>query len=128
VLLHRVSLSWYFGVSGVHFFLILPSPWPSNFVIALVVAAMSTPSISLSRPSGGEKQVSKISSMSTPTLGSSDNERAESSKVELGKLGLQRGSDGLIAWRSDSKDHPRNWSASRKAFDTTVIIFFEFFV
>jgi hypothetical protein len=46
----------------------------------------------------------------------------------LADLGLERRSDGLISWQSDSKDHPRNWTAGRKAFDTTVIIFLEFFV
>jgi len=46
----------------------------------------------------------------------------------LASLGLQRGEDGLISWRADSKDHPRNWTALRKTFDTTVIIFLEFFV
>ncbi|KAK4251846.1 polyamine transporter 1 [Corynascus novoguineensis] len=46
----------------------------------------------------------------------------------LASLGLQRVEDGLISWRADSKDHPRNWTALRKTFDTTVIIFLEFFV
>lgn len=49
-------------------------------------------------------------------------------ELELANLGLERGDDGLISWRSDSKDHPRNWTNARKAFDTTVIIFLEFFV
>ncbi|KAK3389263.1 major facilitator superfamily transporter [Podospora didyma] len=47
---------------------------------------------------------------------------------ELAKHGLQRNENGLICWRPDSKDHPRNWSRARKTFDTTVIIFLEFFV
>jgi hypothetical protein len=47
---------------------------------------------------------------------------------ELASLGLERRSDGLISWGPDSKDHPRNWANARKAFDTTVIIFLEFFV
>ena len=50
------------------------------------------------------------------------------SEPELGRLGLQRRSDGLITWQFDSKDHPRNWTTARKTFDTTVIIFLEFFV
>ncbi|KXX74387.1 Polyamine transporter 1 [Madurella mycetomatis] len=49
-------------------------------------------------------------------------------EAELAKLGLQRGSDGLVSWRPDSKDHPRNWTSARKIFDTSVIIFLEFFV
>jgi hypothetical protein len=46
----------------------------------------------------------------------------------LASLGLERRSDGLISWASNSKDHPRNWTNARKAFDTTVIISLEFFV
>ncbi|KAK6822005.1 MFS multidrug transporter [Apiospora arundinis] len=48
--------------------------------------------------------------------------------IELHAHGLERGPDGLIRWRRDSPDHPRNWSSCRKVFDITVIIFFEFFV
>ncbi|KAK8111752.1 uncharacterized protein PG998_008209 [Apiospora kogelbergensis] len=48
--------------------------------------------------------------------------------AELRAHGLERGPDDLIRWRRDSPDHPRNWSSRRKGFDTTVIIFFEFFV
>ncbi|KAK8015230.1 hypothetical protein PG990_008526 [Apiospora arundinis] len=48
--------------------------------------------------------------------------------IELHAHGLERGPDGLIRWRCDSPDHPRNWSSCRKVFDITVIIFFEFFV
>jgi len=48
--------------------------------------------------------------------------------LQLAQQGLQRGSDGLISWQRGSKDHPRNWTTARKAFDTTVIIFLEFFV
>ncbi|KAK1759751.1 polyamine transporter 1 [Echria macrotheca] len=47
---------------------------------------------------------------------------------DLARLGLRRGSDGLITWLPDSRDHPRNWSRGRKTFDIGVIIFFEFFV
>ena len=49
-------------------------------------------------------------------------------KLELERLGIRQGDDGLIGWRPDSKDHPRNWTAARKAYDTSVIIFLEFFV
>ena len=48
--------------------------------------------------------------------------------LQLAQHGLQRGTDGLISWQRGSNDHPRNWSPARKAFDTTVIIFLEFFV
>ncbi|KAK0651001.1 major facilitator superfamily transporter [Cercophora newfieldiana] len=46
----------------------------------------------------------------------------------LAKHSLQRGADGLITWQRSHKDHPRNWSTARKVFDTSIIIFLEFFV
>jgi len=46
---------------------------------------------------------------------------------ELSAFGVERRQDGFIYWRSDSADHPRNWSAWRKTFDTTVIILLEFY-
>ena len=42
-------------------------------------------------------------------------------------FGLERRGDGLIYWRRDSADHPRNWSTWRKTFDTTIIILLEFY-
>ncbi|KAH9905362.1 major facilitator superfamily transporter [Xylariomycetidae sp. FL2044] len=47
---------------------------------------------------------------------------------ELRCIGLTRGPDGLLRWRNDSPDHPRNWSTRRKVYDTTVITFLEFYV
>ncbi|KAH8884637.1 major facilitator superfamily transporter [Thozetella sp. PMI_491] len=52
---------------------------------------------------------------------------APSTDEVLAELGLERRSDRLLYWRADSPDHPRNWSAARKTFDTTVIILFEFY-
>jgi len=46
---------------------------------------------------------------------------------ELSAFGLERRQDGLIYWRSDSAEHPRNWSTWRKTFDTAVIILLEFY-
>jgi hypothetical protein len=45
----------------------------------------------------------------------------------LASYGLQRKANGLIGWHPDSKDHPRNWSLGRKAFDTTVVVLLEFY-
>ncbi|ORY68509.1 major facilitator superfamily transporter [Pseudomassariella vexata] len=47
---------------------------------------------------------------------------------QLASIGLERDADGFIRWRSDSPDHPRNWSTNRKIFDTVIIIFLEFYV
>jgi hypothetical protein len=45
----------------------------------------------------------------------------------LASYGLQRRADGIIGWHPDCKNHPRNWSAGRKAFDTIIIILLEFY-
>jgi hypothetical protein len=67
--------------------------------------------------------------MSKPgSISGAETETGGQELEQLTSLGLQRNSDGLICWLPDSKDHPRNWSAARKTFDTTVIIFLEFFV
>lgn len=42
-------------------------------------------------------------------------------------LGVEKRPDGFIHWINGSLDHPRNWTARRKAFDTSVIILFEFY-
>ncbi|KAF6841813.1 MFS multidrug transporter [Colletotrichum musicola] len=47
--------------------------------------------------------------------------------ITLARYGVERRADGLINWQSDCKAHPRNWSAERKTFDTTVIIVFELY-
>jgi hypothetical protein len=45
----------------------------------------------------------------------------------LARYGLSRDAEGLVCWKADSPDHPRNWSTARKTFDTTVIILLEFY-
>lgn len=45
----------------------------------------------------------------------------------LTQYGVERKSDGFIYWKSDSSDHPRRWSSSRKLFDTSIIIILEFY-
>ncbi|OLN88631.1 putative transporter C794.04c-like protein 1 [Colletotrichum chlorophyti] len=47
--------------------------------------------------------------------------------VVLARYGVERRPDGLINWQRDCKKHPRNWSTSRKTFDTTVIVIFELY-
>ncbi|KAL4989616.1 major facilitator superfamily domain-containing protein [Aspergillus falconensis] len=34
---------------------------------------------------------------------------------------------GYIGWKKDSKDHPRNWSSTRKTYDTSLVMFLEFY-
>lgn len=45
----------------------------------------------------------------------------------LASYGLVRDEHGFIGWRKDSKEHPRNWPAQRKIFDTTIIILLELY-
>ena len=47
--------------------------------------------------------------------------------VELKTHGLSIGKDGLVQWERHNEDHPRNWSLSKKSFNTFVIIFLDFF-
>ncbi|KAJ5290147.1 uncharacterized protein N7443_010400 [Penicillium atrosanguineum] len=54
----------------------------------------------------------------------------DSSNIQsvLDAYGLEFTSDGkLIRWSASNKKHPRNWSTSRKSFDSSVIIFLELF-
>jgi len=45
----------------------------------------------------------------------------------LEQLGLRFGDDGYVKWRFDCEAHPRNWTLSRKAFDTTLILMLDLF-
>jgi len=40
----------------------------------------------------------------------------------LKKFGLILESDGCLNWRMDASMHPRNWSVSRRTFDTSVLL------
>ncbi|KAL3459346.1 major facilitator superfamily domain-containing protein [Aspergillus heterothallicus] len=49
-------------------------------------------------------------------------------EAQLARHGLEvEPSTGYIRWRKDSKDHPRNWSALRKTYDTSLVMFLEFY-
>lgn len=45
----------------------------------------------------------------------------------LASYGLNRDPDGFIRWARSSKQHPRNWSTSRKIYDTTLVILLELY-
>lgn len=40
----------------------------------------------------------------------------------LKEFGLRLENDGCLNWRMDASAHPRNWSVSRRAFDTSVLL------
>ncbi|KAF2220821.1 major facilitator superfamily transporter [Elsinoe ampelina] len=43
------------------------------------------------------------------------------------ELGVEVNSAGLMVWRHDCSDHPRNWSSSRKVYDILVVGLLEFY-
>jgi hypothetical protein len=56
-----------------------------------------------------------------------NNKNIEVSPETLAQHGLERLPSGYIQWQKDSIDHPRNWSYPRKLYDTSIIIFLEFY-
>lgn len=49
------------------------------------------------------------------------------SSEQLLRLGLEVSTNGYIQWRQDCKDHPRNWKPLRKFYDTSLVMFLEFY-
>ncbi|KAK5731543.1 hypothetical protein LTS12_027255, partial [Elasticomyces elasticus] len=49
--------------------------------------------------------------------------------VDLGTAnpGISISSAGVVTWRDDSPDHPRNWTTARKSYDIVVVGMLEFF-
>jgi hypothetical protein len=45
----------------------------------------------------------------------------------LTELGIQLSANNLVVWMLQSRDHPRNWSKSRKLFDTVILGALELF-
>jgi hypothetical protein len=45
----------------------------------------------------------------------------------LEELGLRLVEDGYVKWRPDASAHPRNWTTSRKAFDTGLVLLLDLF-
>ncbi|MCJ1309409.1 hypothetical protein MMC25_003068 [Agyrium rufum] len=48
-------------------------------------------------------------------------------EVELKSNGFSIGKDGLVQWERQNVSHPRNWSLGKKAFNSGVVIFLDFF-
>lgn len=46
---------------------------------------------------------------------------------ELRQDGFALLDTGIVTWTDHSASHPNRWSMKRKLFDTSVILFFEFF-
>ncbi|KAF2435302.1 putative polyamine transporter [Tothia fuscella] len=43
------------------------------------------------------------------------------------EAGLQKTHSGYVEWQKDHSEYPRNWRLSRKIYDTTIIVFLEFY-
>lgn len=46
---------------------------------------------------------------------------------QLSRQGLELSVTGHVKWRKDCKDHPRNWPLWRKTYDTSIVMFLEFY-
>lgn len=79
------------------------------------------------RPTPFHSSVDVVMKYSKEGLSATNVEKISIEADVLALYGLERDSDGLIGWRPDSKEHPRNWSAKRKIYDTTVIILLELY-
>ena len=67
-----------------------------------------------------DRKFGKVKSVQVTELSPSDSETVAS-------LGLRIDEDGVLKWKSNSSDHPRNWSFRRKFFDTTLLFMFDLF-
>lgn len=46
---------------------------------------------------------------------------------QFSRYRLELSATGHVQWRKDCKDHPRNWSVWRKTYDTSIVMFVEFY-
>lgn len=45
---------------------------------------------------------------------------------KLSQYGLFLTTENIVRWKRDNRDHPRNWSTPRKAYDLGLIILLDF--
>ena len=55
----------------------------------------------------------------------SNNRSIEDLRAELESHGLELADDGHVKWDRRNPAHPRNWTAGRKAYNTSVILLLE---
>jgi hypothetical protein len=48
-------------------------------------------------------------------------------KADEHSFGLSISRKGVVSWRDNSPDHPRNWPRARKTYDIAVVVMLEFF-
>lgn len=66
---------------------------------------------------------------STISEGAAENKQhADPAVAEiLEDLGLMLAVDDYVKWRTDASAHPRNWTSTRKAFDTGLVLLLDLF-
>ena len=46
---------------------------------------------------------------------------------QISEAGLQRTKSNRVQWNKQDTEYPRNWPTRRKVFDTSIIVFLEFY-
>jgi len=77
---------------------------------------------STASPQAEEKSKSTVSHIAIQAM-----QRTPLEEQAIASLGLRIGKDGFLKWMLNSQDHPRNWSARRKSFDTILLFMFDLF-
>lgn len=90
-------------------------------------------SLEIKRPGGDRIEIMMPPEKSDPgsTLASDRGAFSEiptNFTIAIRQEGFAYSNDGTVTWTDyDTKHHPSRWPISRKLFDTSVILFFEFF-
>jgi hypothetical protein len=51
----------------------------------------------------------------------------DDTEKQVSEAGLQRTKSSRIQWNKQHEEYPRNWPIKRKVFDTSIIVFLEFY-
>lgn len=90
-------------------------------------SATSTAASSRSVSSSSSSSASSMSAM-LPAKGKQSFKVPLHVAATLAHKGFDVDETGRVTWRANSPAHPRNWMATRKAYDAFVIVFLEFFM
>ena len=66
-------------------------------------------------------------SEATNVVHSLQSRRESSLQHHLQLNGLELSEEGVIRWKPNTPHHPRNWKLGRKLYDTSLIMFLDFF-
>jgi hypothetical protein len=51
----------------------------------------------------------------------------DDTEKQLSEAGLQRTRSNRVQWDKKHEEYPRNWPIKRKVFDTSIVVFLEFY-